>query len=365
MNKKNIKTLISISLMSLILTTFLSTGSIKASKSVAINYVHYVTRTAGETRYKTAFEVAIANWRNSDNVILASGEGYADGLSASTLAKKLDAPILLTTPNTLSEEASNALNILKPKNIYVIGGTASVSQKIRDNLKNKYTVIELGGATRYETNIKVANKLVELGANPSNVLAVSGEGFSDAISAAPAAAAKGEILLLANNNKDSIKQTINFVKGNKSKVVVIGTDKVINNTIYNYIGATKRIDGGEDRFSTNLKILREFKDDFNYKKIYVAAATVQNPDNLYADALVATSVAGKYSAPLVLVNNNTYSYFTRDVTSDAIDYITSNAMKNIDKSNVIQLIGGSEVIPFYVEDDIEHILRSRSHENPL
>ncbi|WP_279230782.1 hypothetical protein [Clostridium sp. AWRP] len=39
---KNIKTLISISLMSLILTTTLSTSSIKASK---IGMTHYVTRT--------------------------------------------------------------------------------------------------------------------------------------------------------------------------------------------------------------------------------------------------------------------------------------------------------------------------------
>ncbi|AKN29810.1 cell wall-binding protein [Clostridium carboxidivorans P7] len=328
---------VSAAIASLILVTVLSTNSVKAA-------VEKVTRTSGTDRYSTAASIAMFNWENgSNNVVLASGEGYADGLSASTLAKKLDAPILLTTSDTLSKDTENAISTLKPKNIYIVGGTASISEKIRNNLKNKYNIIELAGNTRYETNVKVANKLVELGVNPDNVLAVSGEGFSDAISAAPVAAAKGEILLLVNNDEASIKSTISFLKGNKSKVTVIGTDKVINDKIYNVLGASERIDGGKDRFATNLNILNAFWRDLNFDKMYIASAQFSEPDDMYADALVASAISGKYSAPLVLVDKD-----SSDATDNAVAYIIKNNTSNAD----ILLIGGTEVISENIEDRI-------------
>lgn len=329
--------LASAAITSLMLVTFLSTNSVKAA-------VGKVTRTSGTDRYSTAASIAIFNWENgSDNIVLASGEGYADGLSASTLAKKLDAPILLTTSDMLSKDAENAISMLKPKNIYIVGGTASISEEIRNNLKNKCNIIELGGNTRYETNIKVANKLVELGVNPDNVLAASGEGFSDAISAVPVAASKGEILLLVNNDEASIKSTIRFLKGNKSKVTVIGTDKVINNKIYNVLWASERIDGGKDRFDTNLNVLNAFWRDLNFDKMYIASAQFSQPDDMYADALVASAISGKYSAPLLLVDKDLST-----ATENAVNYIKNNRMKDTD----MQLIGGTEVISQNFEDQI-------------
>lgn len=329
--------LVSAVVASLVLVTVLWTNSVKAA-------VGKVTRTSGTDRYSTAAAVANSNWENgSDNVVLASGEGYADGLSASTLAKKLDAPILLTTSNMLSKDAENAIIMLKPKNVYIVGGTASISEKIRNNLKNKYNIIELGGNTRYETNVKVANKLVELGVNPDNVLAVSGEGFSDAISAAPVAAAKGEILLLVNNDEASIKSTISFLKGNKSKVTVIGTDKVVTDKIYNVLGASERIDGGKDRFDTNLNVLNVFWRDLNFDKMYIASAEFSDPDDMYADALVASAISGKYSAPLLLIDKDLST-----ATENAVTYIKNNAKLNTDK----QLIGGTKVISQNFEDQI-------------
>lgn len=334
--------LVSAAVVSLILVTVLSTNSVKAA-------IGKVTRISGADRYSTAASIAMVNWKNgSNNVVLASGEGYADGLSASTLAKKLDAPILLTTSDTLSIDTENAISTLKPKDIYIVGGTASISEKIRNNLKSKYNLIELAGSTRYETNVKVAKKLVELGVNPDNVLAVSGEGFSDAISAAPVAAAKGEILLLVNNDEASIKSTISFLKGNKSKVTVIGTDKVINDKIYNVLGASERIDGGKDRFDTNLNILNAFRRDLNFDKMYIASAEFSDPDDMYADALVASAISGKYSAPLLLIDKDLST-----ATENAVTYIKNNRMKDTD----MQLIGGTKVISENFEDSITLIYK--------
>lgn len=336
MSKKGTKALASAALMSLVLTTALSAGPVKAAKGE-------VTRTSGADRYATAAQVAKSNWTTTDNVVLVSGEGYADSVSASALAKKLDAPILLTTPDTLSSDAESAIEQLKPKNIYVIGGNASISQSIRSNLKTDYNLVELGGANRYETNVKVAEKLVELGVSASDVLVVGGEGFSDALSVAPVAAAKGQILLLANNNESSIQSVIDFVKDNSSKVTVVGTKNVINDAIYNALGASTRVDGGSDRFATNLNVLKEFKDSLKNDKLYVANASPATPDNLYADALVASALAGKYTAPLVLVDKD-----ESDATDNAIDYIKDNATTSTD----LNVIGGTGVVSDSIVDKI-------------
>ncbi|UZQ50473.1 cell wall-binding repeat-containing protein [Clostridium kluyveri] len=338
MNKKHIKKFASATLISLVLTTSLTYSPVKASGQIA--------RIGGTTRYETSAQVAKSSWTTPDNAVLVSGEGYADSVSASVLAKVLDAPIILTTPTILSSYATDALEQLKPKNIYVIGGNASISQSIRNNLKNDYNLVELGGANRYETNVAVAKQLVKLGVNANNVLVVGGDGFSDALSVAPIASAKGQILLLANNDKDSIQPVIDFVKNNSSTVTVVGTKNVINTVIYNDFGASSRVDGGNDRFDTNLKVLDKFSDSLKNDKLYLANASAATPDNLYADALIASALAGKYTAPLVLVDKD-----ESDATDNAEDYI-AGVYKNNFSANV-NVIGGPGVISDYILAQIE------------
>lgn len=132
MHKKSLMGMLAgISITSLLSTTVLSTSSVKAAAGL-------VTRTSGPDRYYTASRVATCNWDGgSKNVVLVDGEGYADAISGSVLAKTLDAPILLTQPKTLNEDTKGALDVLKPTNIYILGGTASISQSIRNDLKSK------------------------------------------------------------------------------------------------------------------------------------------------------------------------------------------------------------------------------------
>ena len=340
MNKKSAKAVFKAALMTVVLTTALSVGSVKAAQGQP-------TRVSGDNRYATAAKVATTNWTTSDNVVLVSGEGYADAVSASVLAKKLDAPILVTTSDTLSSDAQSALDTLKPKNVYVIGGNASISQSIRDGLKFKYTLTELGGQNRYQTNIAVAKKLVSLGVSPSDVMVVGGDGFADALSVAPIAAAKGQILLLANNDTASTKGAIDFVKDNKSNVIIVGTTNVVSDVIKDAFGSdATRVNGGSSRFDTNLAVLKAFSSDLKADKLYIANASAAVPDNMYADALVASAVAGKYSAPLVLIDKD-----DSDATLNAIEYIRINTLQTTD----LELVGGPEVISQGFVDEITPI----------
>ncbi|GAE00836.1 S-layer protein [Clostridium botulinum B str. Osaka05] len=336
MNKKGTRALASATVVGLVLAT-VTTGNVKAAPGD-------VNKVQGNDRYETAANVAKTNWKDgAENVIIASGNGYADSLSASVLAKKLNAPIILTTAGELNSNAKSALETLKPKNVYVIGGNASVAQSVRDGLKKQYTVTELGGQTRFETNIAVANHLVDkLGVSASNVMVVNGkDGFSDALSAAPVAAAKEQVLLIVGKDASTADLAADFVKKHNSKVTVIGTEGVVPTAVYNKLGASERVNGGVDRFDTNLKIMEHFK--LNADKMYVANAT--DGQKGYADALVASALAGKNGAPLVLVD-------TKDAqgTKNAIKYIKDN---QTDKTEV-STVGGKGVMPDEIVNEIEN-----------
>ncbi|WP_446898484.1 cell wall-binding repeat-containing protein [Clostridium sp. LBM24168] len=332
MSKKTTKVLASATLMSLVLTTALTAGPAKAAAG-------QVTRTGGVDRYETAAKVATANWTsdNTDSVILVNGLSYADSVSASALAKKLNAPILLTGADSLNANAKNALDTLKPKNVYIVGGTGVVSQAVEDELSS-YTVTRLSGANRYSTNLAVANKLVELGVSKDNLLVVTGQAYSDALSAAPVAAAKGEILLLSTNDKTVMQPTYDFAKD--ANVTVIGTTYSVDDATYGNLAADKRVNGGKDRFETNINILNAFDSDLKNDYLYAATAKANGSgvnDTAFADALVASAVAGKNSAPLVLLDGTSAS---GEATTNALGYIGTKATKTTD----LQVIGGTGAV---------------------
>ncbi|APH19790.1 leucine-rich repeat protein [Clostridium botulinum] len=345
MNKKGTRVLASATALGIVLT-MLPSGNVKAAPGD-------VNKMPGKDRYETAANVATANWKEgTENVIIASGEGYADSLSASVLAKKLNAPIILTQSKELHKSAKEALKTLKAKNLHVIGGNASVSQSIRDDLKKEgYALTELGGKTRFETNLAIAKYLVEKhNVKADKILVVNGkDGFSDALSAASVAAAKGKILLIVGKDPSTADLAAKFIEEHNSKVTVIGTEKVIPKTVYDKLGAKERVIGGANRFETNLNIMKHFK--LNTDKLYVVNATGDG----YADALVASALAGRTGSQLILTH-------TKDSqeTKNAIDYIKS--IKN-DKTEV-GLVGGDSVIPEEVVDKIKEVVKEESTKNP-
>lgn len=335
MSKKTTKVLASATLMSLVMTTALAAGPAKAAAGS-------VTRVGGADRYETAAQVAESNFADgSDNVVLVSGQGYADSISASVLAKELKAPIVLTNSNTLNSNAKDAIEKLGAKNVFIIGGNASISSSIEDGLKSSYNVTRLGGSDRYATNLAVANYLVDnLGISKDKMIAVAGTGFSDALSVAPVAAADNEILLLTNNNADSMKDTADFAKD--ADVTVVGTTNTVSDDIYSALNADTRVNGGNDRFETNLDVLKAFDSDLKADKLYIANATGQG----YADALVASAIAGKYSAPLVLTDLTADA----DATKNAVNYIGTKATSETD----LEAVGGEGVMPQGVIDAINN-----------
>ncbi|WP_411678827.1 cell wall-binding repeat-containing protein [Clostridium thailandense] len=256
------------------------------------------SRIFGNDRIETSIKISQNGWQNgTDTVVIAQGYGYADALCAAPLAKKYNAPILLSDKNGLSDETINELKRLKVKKAFIIGGTGSLSENVENQLKSlEISHIErLWGKDRYETSLKIAESLGEV----ASVVVTSGNGYADSLSIAPIAAQKGIPILLSdkNNLTDGVKDYIKD-KNIKNSYIIGGTG-VISEKIQSDLPNPKRL-SGQDRFETNLAIINEFQNDLKFEKVFMAEGD-GTTGNEFADALAGSVLAAQNSAPLVLV----------------------------------------------------------------
>lgn len=333
MSKRSHKALASATVMSLILTSTLTATNVQAAAEV--------TRMPGADRFGTAQEVAKQVFGKAENVILVNGLGYADAVSATPLAKQLNAPILLTdASNKPSADLLATLTKLEAKNVYIVGGNAVVTDSMKDELAKSYTVERIAGEAkdgRYGTNAAVAKKVLEKTKATSAVL-VSAEGYADALSVASIAATKGMPVLFGNRNE--VPEVVKNV-AKDLKVMAVGGDAVLPETVLSQVSA-ERIAKGADRFETNLKVLDHFKADLKFDNIFVAAGG--NDMKLkFADALVASAAAAKTGAPVVL--NGLGATQTR--VDEANKYIKDN-MKN-----KVTIVGGEASVSKDIENNIK------------
>lgn len=202
------------------------------------------TEIIGTDRYETAAKIA-DKMGYYDTAILVNGDkSLSDGLSASSLAGKEKAPILLVKQNTIPKETLT--RALKAKKIYIIGGTAAISEDVEKQLAGK-EIVRVDGKNRVETSEKVA-KLV---GNYDEAFIVNGNtGEADAISVS-SVAAKNQAPILLTNGKTSTHS-----KKTGVEYYVVGGDAVVSDSIVSEFDA-ERI-SGSNRYETNRAVIEEF-----------------------------------------------------------------------------------------------------------
>lgn len=304
----------------------------------------HTVRLGGDTRYDSMSSIVSNGWTKSDNVVLASGENYADALVASSLAGQLKydathygAPVVLTNNAKLSDQALAQLKRLKPKTVTIVGGKAAISEDVEDAVKAldpSPDVVRLAGDTRYGTATAVAahDKLdgVKDWRGGTAVVA-TGEGFADALSMSSVAAATGMPIFLANpatglsaaaqKEMRSLRIHSAIIVGGKNAVTA-ATEKQLQNMDL----AVTRLSGAT-RYETS-KAVASYGQDKGLSASKIAFATGEN----FADALAGSALAGKENALVVLV---------QDADSPTIDYVKGAFNDKIDRAYVF---GGFTVI---------------------
>lgn len=174
-----------------------------------------VTRVAGRSRYDVNVNAIRQNHSKASHLILASGEVYADALYGVSYANTMDAPVVLSNTNTLSDSTIQLLEDLDTTQVTIIGGKLSVTGLVESQLGSLgISVNRIAGRNRYIGSAEVARSSYE---TPQNVVIASGEVFSDALVSAPLAQKLNAPILLVKN--DQIDNEVNeYLKDKKESI---------------------------------------------------------------------------------------------------------------------------------------------------
>ena len=167
-------------------------------------------RLAGASRYDTAVKLSQEAFADDSvaNIVVASGTGFADALSASGLAGAVGSPILLV-PSSGTVAASVKAEVERiadaDTTVWVVGGTAVVPDAVANQLKvgGVTTIERLAGTDRYKTSATVAAKVAEIqtGDFAGVAFVASGANFPDALAVSPVAWRQGFPVLLTEPSR--------------------------------------------------------------------------------------------------------------------------------------------------------------------
>lgn len=143
--------------------------------------------------------------------MLVNDNSIADALSATPFAKAKDAPILLTQSNKLDSRTKAELKRLGVKNVYLIGGSIALSSEIEKQLNAENISFErISGNSRYDTSLKLAEKL-DREKSISKIVVVNGEkGLADAVSVG-AIAAQENMPIILSDSENGTEVADNFI----------------------------------------------------------------------------------------------------------------------------------------------------------
>ena len=261
--------------------------------------VEGVIRLAGANRYATGFAVAnqLKQTLGVDKfqaAVVAYGQNFPDALTGSYLAAVKNAPILLTEP---SQDASVLgylnQNLVPGGTIYILGGTAAVSQNFEDMANAMgFNAKRLKGAGRYETNLAI---LKEAGVNKTDeVLIATGKNYADSLSAS----ATGLPMLLVDKELTDSQRA--FLVTTSCKFVILGGTGAVSAEIADQlseIGTVTRVKGAS-RYGTSVAIAQRYFPN--------ASAAVLAYAQGFPDGLCGGPLALSMGAPLILTSNESY-----------------------------------------------------------
>lgn len=175
-----------------------------------------VKRLAGETRFDTSVIVAKEVVQNSSatEIMVVTGEDYADAVSVSTIAAHKGIPLLLVP------KAYDKVNMLKVEEFigsigfskaYLMGGNEVISDGVASKFSNVERIL---GTTKYERNIAAVNRFSSV-LDLSSVYLATGENYPDALTGSALARRTISPIILVSQNSSATK---NYIKENLTKI---------------------------------------------------------------------------------------------------------------------------------------------------
>lgn len=275
------------------------------------------TELSGSERIETSVAIAKEEYpEGPKGVIIVRSDNFPDALAASTLAGAKGFPIVSCSPTSLSTPVANYIKETPSVNeVLIIGDKNALSSSVESSLARLVPQCRrIQGADRYDTARQLRAEAVQAGASSSTAVLARGDNFPDALSASPFTAATGSPLFLipASTVPDA---ALLAELAQYRQVVILGGYNTVSSKVDAELSKRSigfvRLAGGlgnaydETRYGTSAAIADWLVDQsgtgFTYST--VVFATGRN----FPDALAGGPLCAQRKAPLLLVNDGTYS----------------------------------------------------------
>jgi putative cell wall-binding protein len=303
-----------------------------------------IGRISGENRYETAAMLSTV-FDEAGTVFVASGQGFADALAGGPIAALEDAPILLVSRDAIPAATSDALDLLEPAQIVVLGGTAAVSNTVADELEAWAPVERVAGRDRYETAAVLAARGFPNGAR--GAIVATGAGFADALSGATRGSAFSDpmpVLLVRRDGLPDVTRTA--IEDLAPEVIAImgGVGSVSDDVEDELGGLAADVErfGGSNRYETSAMVA-ELYDGAQTQVVFVSTGSN------FPDALAAAPVVGYFDGPTLLVPSQ------GDLPEE-----TKDALRRFSSVQYVIVVGGPGAVPDDVMDEIGDVVNTEA-----
>ncbi|WP_100400351.1 SpoIID/LytB domain-containing protein [Bacillus sp. FJAT-44742] len=307
-----------------------------------------VTSLEGDNRFQTSVAISQYGWKNPgevDTVVVGRGDRTADALTGNVLAKKHNAPLLLSETKRVRKEVIEEIKRLSPSHIYVLGGPNAISENAERELQSIAATTRVAGDTRLETAYEIAN---EVGSSSNKLILTAGSDSSgvnaspDALTIATVAGTEQIPILYTANRSNVNKEVSRYIENNNiQEVFIIGGPNAISSSIENEVKSlapTVTRVAGDNRFETAIKIVEQW--NLSPEKIFFARG------DDYADALSGSPLAAKEGAPILLTRSN-----------QVPDVISTYLRNQSSQINSLYYLGGNHAIHSSAREQIESLVR--------
>lgn len=185
-----------------------------------------VDRVGGKDRY----EVSAGMVQDGKPIFVASGELYSDALSAGSAAALTGGSVVLTQKNSLPAPVAAAIARNKNQNVYIVGGTPTVTEKVEREIRDLGVApLRVGGKDRYAVSANLIDTVKPGGSK--TVYVASGMVFSDALSAVSIASVSSSPVMLALPQTMLIDTRLYLREGPTSRAVLVGGEPTLYRSI--------------------------------------------------------------------------------------------------------------------------------------
>lgn len=327
----------------------------------------YYERISGANRIETSVEISYAGWETAENVILARADNPADALSSASLSGVADAPILLTSPNSISDVVLDEIDRLGATTIYILGGKGAISPVIEAELDSYgFNVIRLGGSTRFDTAALI-NKEAKTSLG-TKAIVVNGYAVADALSASSNSAINQIPIYLSKTASLPVA-----LPSNIKEIIIYGGKGVVGTEVEDLLkkqGKKVTRIAGDDRYLTNIAAADA---SLAENVIIVRGTSTSKTSEQYPDAVAGAGLSHKLGANIILShptsvkpavqeyfeNNRYFGYFILGgegaVSSDTVMELTfhpdGKVLKTFDHNIVASAMDPNRPVLYSLSDD--------------